>query len=468
VAERHELGGSRHCQAKHTTARLELGEGTTASAHFGSVDEQGLATKAERRLSGAPTFWPNKRAKRNPLTDYSECAKRSSDCFDSELAICSVLRQRVLHPFVSALTFDMRGAQKAQPFGHPLDGRVRRHVARMHEILVAGAASSRIDGWKDTAMTTQEYEFDVAISFGAKDEEFANRLHDLLEGRLTVFVYSKQQEMLAGTDGEQRFNEVFGKLAKLVVVLHREAWGKTPFTRFEETAIRNRAFSEGYDFTIFVPMDDAERQKVPQWLPKNRLYVGLERWGIEGAAAAIEARFSEMGGTVREETIDDIAVKAARVLEFKKRRDAHLSSDAGVIAQREAYEIVRTGLLEAAEKFKKSLPGIKLSEKHGANAGGAILFLSDPVAMSVTFQLRYANTLTDAHLDASLWRGHPPWPGIMSFEEPQKLSTLRFNPDLTVEGQAGWKHTQSQKGSIASKAATDEILKFFLAKVQGR
>jgi hypothetical protein len=25
------------------------------------------------------------------------------------------------------LTFDMRGAQKAQPFGHPLDGRVRAH-----------------------------------------------------------------------------------------------------------------------------------------------------------------------------------------------------------------------------------------------------------------------------------------------------------------------------------------------------
>jgi hypothetical protein len=24
------------------------------------------------------------------------------------------------------LTFDMRGARKAQPFGHPLDGRVRR------------------------------------------------------------------------------------------------------------------------------------------------------------------------------------------------------------------------------------------------------------------------------------------------------------------------------------------------------
>jgi hypothetical protein len=33
---------------------------------------------------------------------------------------------------VRRLTFDMRGAQKAQPFGHPLDGRVGRHLARAH------------------------------------------------------------------------------------------------------------------------------------------------------------------------------------------------------------------------------------------------------------------------------------------------------------------------------------------------
>ena len=32
------------------------------------------------------------------------------------------------HTLPRALTFDMRGAQKAQPFGHPLDGRVSRHL----------------------------------------------------------------------------------------------------------------------------------------------------------------------------------------------------------------------------------------------------------------------------------------------------------------------------------------------------
>ena len=36
------------------------------------------------------------------------------------------------------LTFDMRGAQKAQPFEHPLDGRVRRLWRGHTECLQAG------------------------------------------------------------------------------------------------------------------------------------------------------------------------------------------------------------------------------------------------------------------------------------------------------------------------------------------
>ena len=29
---------------------------------------------------------------------------------------------------------------------------------------------------------------------------------------------------------------------------------QTPFTRIEQTAIKNRAFNAGYDFTLFIPM----------------------------------------------------------------------------------------------------------------------------------------------------------------------------------------------------------------------
>jgi hypothetical protein len=40
----------------------------------------------------------------------------------------NALYERLRH-----LTFDMRGAQKAQPFGHPLDGRVRRLLLNLSQ-----------------------------------------------------------------------------------------------------------------------------------------------------------------------------------------------------------------------------------------------------------------------------------------------------------------------------------------------
>jgi hypothetical protein len=145
------------------------------------------------------------------------------------------------------------------------------------------------------------FEYDVAFSFLGQDEAIAVQLNDLLVGRLRTFIYSEQQLKLAGTDGEESFASVFGKQAHSVVVLYRQAWGTTPWTRIEETAIRNRAHDEGFDFALFVPLDIPETK--PIWLPKNRLRVGYNRWGIEHAAAVIERRVGELGGSIRTETI---------------------------------------------------------------------------------------------------------------------------------------------------------------------
>jgi hypothetical protein len=133
-----------------------------------------------------------------------------------------------------------------------------------------------------------------------------------------VFLYSRQQEAVAGTDGEQTFNRVFGEEARIVVVLYRAGWGQTPFTRIEETAIRNRAFDQGYDFALFIPLDPSPT--VPAWLPKNRIWIGLERWGEHAAASVIEARVQEAGGEPRQETAADSARRLARDLAAAQRR----------------------------------------------------------------------------------------------------------------------------------------------------
>jgi hypothetical protein len=92
-------------------------------------------------------------------------------------------------------------------------------------------------------MSQEQYDYDVAFSFLAGDESVATQLNDLLQDRLKTFLYSKRQGEIAGTDGEKSFNLVFGEKSRLVVVLYRAGWGETPWTRIEETAIRNR----GYD-----------------------------------------------------------------------------------------------------------------------------------------------------------------------------------------------------------------------------
>jgi hypothetical protein len=64
-----------------------------------------------------------------------------------------------------------------------------------------------------------EFEYDVAFSFLAQDESVATELNDALSEGAKTFLYSKQQEQLAGTDGEKTFSAVFGEKSRFVVIL---------------------------------------------------------------------------------------------------------------------------------------------------------------------------------------------------------------------------------------------------------
>lgn len=111
------------------------------------------------------------------------------------------------------------------------------------------------------------FQYDVAFSFLSQDETLAVDLNERLKDRLSTFIYSdrERQEALAGRDGEEAFSLAFGKHARTVVVLYRAGWGERGFTSAEATAIRNRAYEFGYDFTTFIPLD--KPPTVPQWLP---------------------------------------------------------------------------------------------------------------------------------------------------------------------------------------------------------
>ena len=169
-----------------------------------------------------------------------------------------------------------------------------------------------------------DFKYDVAFSLLAEDEATVASLNDLLKDRLKTFFYPERQREVTGTDGEDTFARVFQAESRAVVIVYRSKWGSTRWTRIEQTAIRNRGMEETYGFALLIPMD---RPVVPpRWFPKQNIWFDLDRLGISGAAAVIEQRVRELGGSHRPETIEDAAERVRREIQFRRERESYLES----------------------------------------------------------------------------------------------------------------------------------------------
>ena len=253
-------------------------------------------------------------------------------------------------------------------------------------------------------MSNADYKYDVAFSFHSDDEGIATQLNDLLQDRFNTFLYSERQKVLAGTDGEETFNSVFREQSRCVVVFCSKEWGETPFTRIEQTAIRNRAYDHGYSFTLFIPTD--KPPTIPQWLPKTQLYYGLDRFGLNGAAAVVEARIQELGGEPSIETIEDRAARLQRSKDLAQAKKQFRESEAGVDQAKEAFSELITAISEKIStiaKHNSSLSRLGLKRFHGAWELSGI-----GLTMMLDQKINYGDTLDGSQLTAAIFKGTPP------------------------------------------------------------
>jgi hypothetical protein len=255
-----------------------------------------------------------------------------------------------------------------------------------------------------------------------------------LRERFKIFLYSKKQELLAGTDGEESFSKVFGKDARIVVVLFRDTWGNTPWTRIEETAIRNRGYEEGYDFTVFIPT--LPSVGMPKWVPKNRLYVGLDRWGSKGAASVIESRIQDAGGTARLESTVERAQRLKREIDAETERRKFLASYEGVVAAQGEAGHLFDELVQRATKVQQSTNW----EFNVKRENAWLEIYSSFGCMAVEWSRQYANTLEGTFLDVAIWEGTPPRPGryFISGEAPPRREHKKYTFDRNFSGAFQW------------------------------
>jgi hypothetical protein len=157
-----------------------------------------------------------------------------------------------------------------------------------------------------------DFEYDVAFSFLHQDEQLAIDVADRVRDRVKVFIYSEQQKALIANDGVDTFSQVFKQGARVVVVLFRETWGTTKWTRVEETAIKSRHLDEGPKFLVVASLDGNH----PVWYPDTWIWGDLERYGIDGLASVIETKVRQRGGEVHSETLADYAANIDRQIAF--------------------------------------------------------------------------------------------------------------------------------------------------------
>lgn len=302
----------------------------------------------------------------------------------------------------------------------------------------------------------EAFKYDVAFSFLAEDEELATKLNGLLEGRLPTFIYSSRQKEVAGTDGEKVFGQVFGQQARVVVVLYRSTWGTTSWTRIEEIAIKNRGFDDGYDFVLLIPLE--KPASCPKWIPRNRLWIGLDRFGLDGAAGAIEARVQEAGGNPKEEGPAEYAARIARTMAARGKVKALLDSEPGVKLAREEIDKLFGILKTTADGVNSEQSALKLAFKNERNtctvAGRGFYIWIEWVST-------YGNSLSNSCLYVGLWKQ-------TGWEDKEEVKTVRYNFDLSVSGQPTWQDVDSEtqrttndlaKSSISSllKTMSDEM-----------
>jgi hypothetical protein len=274
--------------------------------------------------------------------------------------------------------------------------------------------------------------YDVAISFLAQDEALALSVLGSLQPPHSVFVYSKAQEHLAGRDGIEAFRTVFREQAQLAVILYRQGWGETPWTRVERTAIEEFAHEEGWERLMFVRLDESP---VPKWVPRPHLYLDYNRFTLTDLTGAVKSRLAELDVPIKVVTPAERAEAMARQRAFHEETKELLTRSAEdfLTAQESLFE----GLKEEAVAVS-SRTGWRVAAGIGAGIGGFVVS-AEGQGLQIVPQNLYANSARDACLwireyAANLIVAEPGMryfiPAAMEFTNTRRLDIRRMPAPL--------------------------------------
>jgi hypothetical protein len=286
-----------------------------------------------------------------------------------------------------------------------------------------------------------EVNYDVAISFLAADENTAGAIADVLEASgLKVFFFPKKQEDLAGSDGLDSMREPFLK-ARVAVALYREPWGKTKWTRVEESAIKDRCLDIGWESLQFVMLD--KQQSHPRWLPNTHIRYNYEDYGLDQLVGAIKREVQKHGGVIAPLNAMDHAKRVKHEADYISDRD-RLMRDRNWIEQA-IHQSLRDIFKNVAELVALANKEHGFQIEIGSQDYQTCILRSGHVSLGIGWRQPIFNSVMsdqqgECYLRACEVSGTLPIPGRneMSWQKPQVIKEHRFKPDVSSSRELEW------------------------------
>lgn len=308
-------------------------------------------------------------------------------------------------------------------------------------------------------MPLENPQYDVAISFLSKDEATAAALYERLSEGLQVFFYPRKQEELAGTDGMESMRKSFFDESRVAVVLYREPWGETPWTRVEETAIKEGCLEHGWERLLFITLD--KTSTLPRWLPRTQIRLDYAQYGLEQTEGAIKARVQENGGNPSPLTPLKRAemLKAAEHYRLDKSR---MNSPEGIEAildsVRELFEEIRQQCADiTAQGLMQIRCGIDFRDHQQYQSCG---ITNGQMGLSVVWNQLYGNSLDHSGLAVREYKGGFPLPGTIPVRQPRQLTETHYVPDLSLAREYGWREQHGTEFLSSSNLAKECVIRF--------
>jgi hypothetical protein len=313
---------------------------------------------------------------------------------------------------------------------------------------------------------SNEKKYDVAISFLVQDLALAQAIRDKLSEGLEVFFFPHNQEELAGTDGLESMREPFLHESRVNLVLYREKWGNTPWTRVEATAIKEACLEQGWEGLFFFMIEPKDAP--PKWLPRTHVRLNYGDFSLDQAVGAIKARVREQGGRF----VPMTPTKRAQILQAEddyRSAKSRINSYEGLSA---TLANTKQLLSEIARQCSELSSGGRLSieTEIDLRAQQAIVIRNQDVGMIVTWQQPYANSLQRSGLYVREYNSQLLFTSELShrmyMRQPEQIKETKYEPELSRSLELGWSAARNQVEFISTQALAEKCVIEFLDLIE--